>query len=212
MRAVCNPKPTQPVERTTWYYLSNKSEELLFNLSYPHFVARAGRMKTGIVSDGSYQDMARITEQMIPTAGTVLEMIELFTEGASVGFSDPKVAHVAYKRILDHLSLHARLMRTDKMYEAPDPQFFKDAAEFAMKIRSIVKIYDTDVDNPGAKKTIKRGMRMFPRFSDSLRMAEEEKLRQEGFQAPEVEMEEVTAAPLRKLDAIERYLEQYGNG
>jgi hypothetical protein len=53
---------------------------------------------------------------------------------------------------------------------------------------------------------------MLPRFSDSLRMAEEEKLRQEGFQAPEVEMEEVTAAPLRKLDAIERYLEQYGNG
>lgn len=205
MRTRANPRPLVPVEKTTWYYMSNKLEQLLFGLSHPHFVARAGRMHTSIVSDGTVEDMNRINEQQIPTSGTVLEMIELFVEGATISFPEPKIAKIAYDRILAHLDIHIKAAQQDKMYEAPDPELFQYMTEFAMMIRGIAKIADPDLDNPNAKKSIRRAHMALPRFSDSLRRMEEESREEE------VKDEEVPA-PLRKLDAVERYMRLINNG
>lgn len=203
MRTRANPKPLVQVEKTTWYYMSNKLEQLLFGLSNPHFVARAGRMHTSIVTDGTTEDMNRINEQQIPTSGTVVEMIELFIEGATISFPEPRIAKIAYERILAHLDVHIKAAREDKMYEAPDPEFFQYMTEFAMSIRGIAMVADPDIDNPGAKKSFRRTHMALPRFSDAIRQMQE---------TEEQAAEEVVPAPLRRLDSVERYLRMIGNG
>lgn len=205
MRSVVNPRPVGQPDRTSWYYLSNPTEQLLFGLNHSHFMQRARRMRTSLVTDGTVEDMDRINGQQIPTSGTVLEMIELFIEGATISFPEPNIANIAYKRILTHMETHQRAMREDKMYEAPDPELFQHMAEFAMKIRDIAKIADEHLDNPMARKSFTRTRQALPRFSDALR-ATEEKDRQ-----PEVKQEDIPA-PLRRLDAIERYMELIGHG
>lgn len=201
MYTVANPKSTRPVQRGTWYYMTHQDEALSFGLDYPHFVARAGRMRTGIVSDGSFSDMSRIQEQQIATSGTVLEMIDLFAEGAVISFYDPSVAHVAYKRIMDHLKAHQVAMREDLTYDAPDVDEFRRFAEFAVSIRLIAMQHVPDIDNERRPKSVHRHLRQVIRFSDSLKAAE----------AKREDHPEDIPAPIKKLDAIERFLEMIDN-
>ena len=198
-----NPKPKRPVERTTWYYMSSKHELLEFGLDYPHFVARAGRLRTGIVSDGSYEDMNRIQEQQIATNGTVIEMIDLFDEGAVITFYDPKNAEIAYKRIMNHMKAHQQAMRTDLMYEAPDVEEFRRFAAFAMAIRHIALKSSPNLDAERRPKALHRHMQQVVRFSDALERAKS------GGKTSEEEKDkfEELPEPVKKLDAIERYLE-----
>lgn len=198
MRTTVCPQPVAPAQKSTWFYLNDKSESLSFDLDYPHFVHRAGRMRTGIISDGSTEDMTRIKEQFIATSGTVVEMIELFIAGGVVKFPDPTVAVVVYRRILKHFDAHQHAIRTDLGYEIPDGEFFRNAAEFAMSIRPIAMCIEPDIDNEIKKSGVRRTGGAIPRFSDSLKEKQE---------AREKAADDVVPAPLRKLDAIEKFLD-----
>ena len=206
MYTVANPKAAKRPERNTWYFMSSKHELLEFGLDYPHFVARAGRLKTGIISDGSYEDMTRIQEQQIATNGTVLDMIDLFDEGAIITFYNPWMAEQAYKRIMDHLKAHQNAMRSDKMYEAPDVEEFRRFAAFAMAIRHVALKSSPNLDNDRKPKAVHKHLRQVVRFSDALARAKQEANPQE-----EDKFEELPE-PVKKLDAIERYLEMINAG
>lgn len=198
MRTVANPKPAVLVrDKTTWYYMSHRDEQLSMELDYPSFVARAGRLRSGIVTDGTPQAIDRLNESYVSTAATVIEMVEMFDQGSSMKFPDPNVAKIIYERITKHLTAHYREMQTNKMYEIPDVEVFRRMCAFALAVRPIAADFDAGIDTPARHSAIRRGMQARPRFSDWSKETEENAPRHKEIEVPKAQT---------KLDAIERFL------
>lgn len=184
------------VEKDTSEYIFSDNERLPFMVSTSHFTAKNKALHRPTVGSHQGQDqMEWFASQLIPTAGTVWQMVEYFVEGATISFATKNTAKVIYNRISDHFSAHIRAQRTDKMYVSPDPEDFRKLAEFAMAIRTLAVDVDPDIDKPKFSNPAD-GFRVRPTFSKSI---VEEKAKP-------------TAKPVEQMDIIERYVERYGDG
>lgn len=198
MRASVNPhiatakKRNLGVRNSTAWYLFDKENRYLFKVDNLHFRAKNRRMNDPLVSNGSDYDMMRIGNEMIHTAGTIMEMVDYFIDGANIQFHDYKVPEDIYQRIGNHLEAHLEAMRTDIGYRPPAPDDFRHLAEFALAIRTLGENVNKQID---ADQDEVRVRKMFPvraRFSD-----------------PD-EVEEVknpVPRPIQQMDAIERFID-----
>ena len=195
--------PKKVRAKSTAYFLFDKDYQVLFNLDHVSFRARNKTLNISIVSDGSDDDMTRLTGEMIPTGGTIMEIVDLFADGASISFATHKVAADVYKRIVDHLEFHLAEMRTNITYVAPDPEDFKNMSEFATVIRPWAKEFNKDIDSMVVSSSMHSAMPVRPSFSFGLNQGHQE----EGTAPPEATPKSVT-----RMDAIERYLESLEHG
>lgn len=196
--------PKKARNKTTAYYLFDKDYQVLFNLDHASFRARNKTLNVSIVSDGSDDDMSRLTGEMIPTGGTIMQIVDLFVDGASISFSDNKIAADTYQRIVNHLEFHLREMRTNITYVAPDAEDFKSMSEFATAIRPWAKEHNTDIDHMVVSSEMRSALPVRPSFSYSLLKTQEAA----GEEVPA----EATPKSVTRMDAIERYLEKLEHG
>ncbi|MNQ03283.1 hypothetical protein D3C85_159820 [compost metagenome] len=194
--------PKKARSKTTAYYLFDKDYQVLFNLDHASFRARNKTLNVSIVSDGSPDDMSRLTGEMIPTGGTIMEIVDLFADGASISFSKHSVAADVYKRIVDHLEFHLREMRTNIVYIAPPPEDFQIMSEFATVIRPWAKEHNPDIDSMVVSSTMRSALPVRASFSYGMHAAEVEA----GTAPAEV------PKSMSTMDTIERYLEKLEHG
>lgn len=168
-----------------------------FSVSNTHFIKRPGSKRGLLVTDGSEGDMKRIADLMVPTLGTIWDMVEYFVQGAQIKFADPKVALEIYKRINDHFNHHALQARSQMHYQPPPMDEMQYLSEFAMGIRHIAVEADPDLDQD-KKPTLAHGW-----YANRVSFTRVEETAQ---RKPEYEL--ATAA--RKLDAIQAYLASIG--
>jgi hypothetical protein len=150
------------------------------------------------MSDGSKDDLSRIMSEMILTDGTVMDIVDLFAEGASIAFQTREVAADVYKRIVNHLEWHLGQMRTNITYVPPPVEDFANMSEFATIIRPWAKDYNTDIDEVFNRGEMHRMLPVRPSFSYALNKTEE------------VEADRPIEVPksVTKMDAIEKMLER----
>jgi hypothetical protein len=194
--------PKKVKAKTTAYYLFDEDYQVLFNLDHVSFRARNKSLNVSIVSDGSEQDLTRLTSEMIPTGGTIMEIVDLFAEGARIGFSDRKIAADVYQRIVNHLEYHLRAMRTEITYVAPPAEDFKNMSEFATVIRPWAKDYNDDIDQLVVSSQMLNALPVRPSFSYALAKTDE-KAEDTPAEVPK---------SISRMDAIERYLERLEHG
>jgi hypothetical protein len=194
--------PKKVRNKSTAYYLFDKDYQVLFNLDHASFRARNKTLNISIVSDGSEDDMTRLTGEMIPTGGTIMEIVDLFGDGASISFNSNAIAADVYKRIVDHLEFHLREMRTDVMYIPPPVEDLQTMSEFATVIRPWAKEHNTDIDHTVVSSEMRSALPVRPSFSYALLKTEE---------AAEDKPAEVPKS-LSRMDTIERYLERLEHG
>lgn len=193
----------KPLRKTTAYYLFNEDAAVMFSVDYSSFKARNKMFGLPVVTDGSYEDMQRLTHEMISTSGTVMQIIDLFAEGASIGFAKPEIAADVYRRIVNHLEFHLNAMRTDIRYIAPAAEDFQNMSEFATVIRPWAKDHVKDIDSLVISSTMRSLMPVRPSFSFGLQQIEEA---QEGMEEVEV------PKSVSRMDSIQRQLELLENG
>lgn len=196
--------PKKARNKTTAYYLFDKDYQVLFNLDHASFRARNKTLNVSIVSDGTDEDMTRLTGEMIPTGGTIMEIVDLFADGASISFNSNAIAADVYQRIVNHLEFHLRTMRTDIMYVPPPGEDLKTMSEFATIIRPWAKEHNTDIDHTIISSEMRSALPVRPSFSYSLLKTQEN--------AAEVPVEAETPKSLSRMDSIERYLEKLEHG
>lgn len=192
----------KPVNKTTAYYLFNPDYKVVFTMDNVAFRARNNMLNLPIVGDGSSTDFDRMAGEMIHTAGTIMEIVDLFIDGATIAFPDPRTAADCYRRIVDHLDYHLVAMRTQLTYVPPDPQDFKNMSEFATVIRPWAKAFDTNIDNPTHSSSMRMALPVRPSFSYSMLKTEEVS----ETAAPEV------PRSMTRMDSIERMLEKLEHG
>lgn len=193
----------KPLRKTTAYYLFNEDAAVMFNIDYSSFKARNKMFGAPVVTDGSYEDMQRLTHEMISTSGTVMQIIDLFADGATIGFAKPEIAADVYRRIVNHLEFHLLSMKTDIRYIPPAPEDFQNMSEFATVIRPWAKDHVKDIDALVISSTMRSLMPVRPSFSAGLQRVEE---------ALE-EMDEVEVPKsVSRMDSIQRQLELLENG
>jgi len=195
--------PKKARAKTTAYYLFDKDYQVLFNVDHASFRARNKTLNVSIVSDGTDEDLTRLSGEMIPTGGTIMEIVDMFADGASISFSSNKIAADIYQRIVNHLEFHLREMRTNITYTAPPAEDFKIMSEFATVIRPWAKDFNTDIDDMVVSSEMRSALPVRPSFSYSLSKTAEE----EG-----VVVTEATPKSVTRMDAIERYLEKLEHG
>lgn len=194
--------PKKAKNKTTAYYLFDKDYQILFNLDHASFRARNKTLNVSIVSDGTDEDMTRLTGEMLPTGGTIMEIVDLFGDGASISFSDHKVAADVYQRIVNHLEFHLREMRTNITYVAPPVEDFQLMSEFATVIRPWAKNYNDDIDHMVVSSEMRSALPVRPSFSYAL-LKTEEHTDDKPAEVPK---------SLSRMDTIERYLEKLEHG
>lgn len=191
-------KPKTPGRgKSTAYYIFDPEQTHLFQIDHAHFTAMNQRFNTPLVTTGSRQDMERIASEMASTAGTIWTMVEQFVDGAKLAIPDNRTAAIIYKRILAHFEEHFTRMKTDKNYEAPDVDDFRNMAEFATCIRAQALMGDPDVEE--VRKTQIR--QFFP-------------TRASFSNADVIEAKEASVVPksVKQMDNIERWLEMQNGG
>lgn len=187
-----------PKVKSTAYYLFDQDAKILFLLDHVSFKARAKRLHVGIMSDGSPDDMSRIMSEMILTDGTVMDVVDLFAEGASVAFQSRKDAADVYQRIVNHLEWHLNQMRTNIVYMPPPIEDFQNMSEFATIIRPWAKDHNSDIDDIFTRGEMHRMLPVRASFSYGLTKGQEE--------AQERPME--VPKSVSKMDQIEKMLER----
>lgn len=199
------PKNKRPAtKRTTAYYIFDKDYQVLFNLDHVSFKARNKTLRVGIISDGSEDDISRLAGEMTPTSGTIMEIVDLYVDGATVNFSDRKVAADVYKRIVNHIEYHLQELRTNISYRPPPIEDFQNMSEFATAIRPWAIDHNPDIDQTYTLGQMQRGLPVRPSFSYALQKTEQEK--------PEEQKPAETAKSVTRMDALQRLLERIEHG
>lgn len=184
-------EPLKPVGRSTAYYIFDSRERHLYELDFAHFRAKNHMLSSPVIVSGP-EDMDRLVTSMVPTSGTIMQIVDQFILGGTIAFPDKNTAAKIYRRIQDHLSAHLKAMQSDVSYEAPDDEAFKQMAEFAVSIRYIAVQADPELDKNIVRNTMETVMPARPRFNM------EQNVKKEEPQAPK---------PARTMDSIEKYLE-----
>ena len=188
----------KPKVKSTAYYLFDEDAKVMFLLDHVSFKARGGRLHVGIMSDGSQDDISRLVSEMILTDGTIMNIVDLFAEGASIAFQTRKEAADVYQRIVNHLEFHLQEMRTNITYVPPPIEDFQNMSEFATIIRPWAKDYNTDIDSVFTMGEMRRALPVRPSFSYALNKTEE------------AQSERPLEIPksVTKMDSIEKMLEK----
>lgn len=190
----------KPKHKSTAYYLFDEDAKVMFLLDHVSFKARGGRLNVGVMSDGSHDDMTRLMSEMILTDGTVMNIVDLFVEGAAISFQTRAVAADVYQRIVNHLEWHLGQMRTNISYVAPPVEDFQNMSEFATTIRPWAKDHNADIDDRFTRGEMHRLLPVRPSFSYAMQQ-------QQAAQAPEERPVEVPKS-VSKMDQIEKMLEK----
>lgn len=189
--------PRKAKSNSTAYYIFDKEASLMFSVNCAHFRAKNHQLSVPIITDGSAEDLNRVTNEMIHTQGTVMEMVDLFVDGANLRV-DAKVAAEVYRRISNHLDAHLRELKTNPVYEPPPVDDFRNMAEFALAVRIVALDADSNIDNISINN--------FHNFMFS---------RPSMFNRDEIVNggnSQNAAKVVDKMDSIERYLEMIGYG
>lgn len=195
--AGCRIRKRRPVEeRTTAWYIFDKENTYLYEINRANFQAANHMFGMPTVTDGTRADEERISREMVPTSGTIMEMVDRFIEGAQIAIPAQGVAAEIYKRILNHFDHHFVLMKTDRMYEAPNPEDFTHMAEFATQIREWALSQNPDIEKQEQSQSLMRQMPVRASFS----------------QAPVVEKTREVPKITKAMDNIQRWMESQHGG
>lgn len=201
MRAVCifdrADKRPKRVNKTTAYYIFDRDSLYSFSVDAASFRARNNALHLPVVSVGGIEDLTRIAQELIYTAGTIWDMVLYFNDGARLALDSPADAKSIYRRIVEHLEAHLNAMRTDITYTPPNSDDFRMMAEFATTIRYQAVSEDPNLDER-VDNSFFANMSARPTFSkDDLH---------------DVRSDDTPKVPksVEKMDAIERFLEMIG--
>lgn len=178
--------------RDTAYYIFEKDWKYPYQVDFVHFRAKSGSSNLPVVT-GSTNDLDRIAADMIHTSTRIWDIVEHFFEGANLSIK-PAVAAQIYQRILDHFDAHLKAMRTDITYVAPDVEDFRMMSEFATAIRGYAVDHNPGIDEAPQNDSLAMLMARRPVFS--MQTVAEDKSN-----------EPIAPKSVRKMDAIERYME-----
>jgi len=179
--------------KDTAYYIFDKDYKIPFQVDFVHFRAKSGTTNLPVVT-GTNNDLDRIAEDMIYTSGTIWDMVEHFHNGARLGFVKPNTALDVYQRIVNHFDAHLQAMRTELHYSPPAVEDFRMMSEFALQVRQIALNANPNLDETPMNQSMAAFMARRPTFSMAEPMTREND-------------EPVVAKSVRKMDAIERYME-----
>ncbi len=195
--SACKPILTSGVSKEdTAYWIFDKAALYQYSVNNTHFRMVNGQGDLPIPYSGNRYDLERVLDEQITTIGRIIDMVNYFMDGASLGLS-PKVSCEVYKRIGDHLGRHSELMRSSLTYMMPNPEDFRNMAEFALSIRGKALLENPELDT----KAFNLGI--FAGNGSPIILTKAER-------TAAVVRDEVIPKPLAMMDAIERYLHHYG--
>lgn len=187
------------IPRDTSDFIFTRAELHEYEIDNAHFKMKNGMANMpSVVITGDESELNWIAGQMIATADCIWDIVVQFINGATIRFPRKETAAKIYKRITAHMDAHLNAMRTNKMYDPPDPEDFRKLAEFALVCRGIAVDVDADIDEYYRKNNMMRNMPVRAQFSYR--------------DVPEVKKQQLVPKSVLKMDHIERYLEEYHGG
>lgn len=183
------------VAHDTADYIFGRFELHEYEIDNAHFKMKngLGRMPI-VVQQGGDNEMRWIANQMIATADNIITICDQFIDGATIRFPRKETAVKIYQRVLQHMDAHLGAMRTDKMYEAPNADDFRQLAEFALMCRSVGVDVDPDIDQRIVKNQMQGFLPVRAQFS--------------RMDLSDVKKERLVPKSVQRMDIIERFLEE----
>lgn len=145
-----------------------------------------------------------MSNDLIPTYGTIIQMSDYFHDGAVISIRDGKVAAKVYNTILKHMNAHLHEMRSNIHYVAPEDDVLRQISEFATAIRYKAMEYDKDIDDAHNRSAFVDSLRGTRAFINPTEISKRTLV--------EVKEEQIKNPPksMQAMDAIERYLDMIG--
>lgn len=185
----------------TAYRIFDKECQHNYAIDNAHFQFKNQRNGLLVAYDGEHNTLEQLASVFKHTSGTIIEMIDQFIEGATIQL-EAEVAYKVYNDILKHLDAHLQAMQTDPVYDPPNIDDFRYMAEFATAIKWKASEFADPDANPVEEGFWNRPYRpVFTAEQFSVNRKERHKPA-----TPEISVPN----SVKKMDAIERYLEMIG--
>ena len=195
-------KRKEAVHKDTAYWIFDYDQDaaLMFQVNKTHFMMRNNQQNFPIpVGPGARPEHETIAE-MMPTRGRVMDMVDYYIDGAQL-YMTPKVAAEAYKRIVNHMEAHVRASTSSKFYVAPDPEDFRQMADFALAIHAWAKSENPHLDGQHAD-----GYQIAGNWTRPTMISRNNP----GMEANASSGKRIVPRPMRQRDMLEKYFELIG--